>query len=230
MLIVYLFASLNPYILLSPTHSLVFCRCKCSSAIKYFSVFRNKSLHLHSTIDIPLIDPKLSWYSTVDCRLIRISDPIYISPTNPVPGLLLLSLFFCYQIFLWFSKHSLNFRPTIDRPLIDPWLPCSYAVYCLLIRISEPRSISFSHLPGTWYFSIVTYLLLSNIPLVRTPQFIDPLLILSQLIDPWLIFAHPGLLLLIVDNLPQITVINFINTNLQFSCKSLSGLTPFLIT
>ena len=44
-----------------------------------------KSVHLHSPIDRPPINPQLPWSSDVDCWLIRIADPIYITPTYPVP-------------------------------------------------------------------------------------------------------------------------------------------------
>ena len=107
LLIVDLFASLNPDIFIPLTRSLVFCCRHWSSAIKSSSDFRNISLQLHSTIYRPLIYPQLPLSSTVDCQFICIADPRSIAPTDPVPGILLLSLVFCYQIFLWFSKHSL---------------------------------------------------------------------------------------------------------------------------
>ena len=52
-------------------------------------------------MDRTLINPKLPWYSAVNCQLIRIDDPRSISTAEPVLGLLLLSLVFCYQIFFW---------------------------------------------------------------------------------------------------------------------------------
>ena len=89
LLIVNRFASLSPYILLPPNWSLVCCCCHWSSATKYSPSLKNSSLHLHSTIYRPLIDPQSPWFFAVDCRLLHIADPIYISPTDPVPGLLL---------------------------------------------------------------------------------------------------------------------------------------------
>ena len=50
------FTLLTPDCLLLMTWSLVFCCCHWYSAIKYSSEFRKISLHLHSTIDRPLIN------------------------------------------------------------------------------------------------------------------------------------------------------------------------------
>ena len=61
-----------------------------------FEVF----LHFHSNNDIPMINPLLPWSYTVDCLLIHIADPRSIAPTDPVPGVLMSSLVFYYQIFL----------------------------------------------------------------------------------------------------------------------------------
>ena len=160
------------------------------------------SLQLHSTIDRPLIHPQLTWSYCFNCQLIHISDPIYIYPTDLVPGLLLSSLVFCYQIFIWFSKISFHLHSTIDRPLINPQLPWSSSVNFLFICTSEPVSITRSHQPVTWYAAVVTGLLLSNLPLIFENF---PCTCTPQLIDPWLILNYPGLLMLISNWFASLT-------------------------
>ena len=44
-----------------------------------------KILAIAPPIDRPPINPQLTWSSAVDCLLICINDPIYITPTDPVP-------------------------------------------------------------------------------------------------------------------------------------------------
>ena len=83
------FASVITDLFLPLTQSLVFWCRHWSSYIKYFSTFRENSLHLHSTIDTLLINLQLSWSYDVDCWLICIAGPRSITPTDPVPGLLL---------------------------------------------------------------------------------------------------------------------------------------------
>ena len=147
---------MTPDLSLPPIRSLVFCCCHWSSAIKYSSYFWKKSFRLYSTIDRPLINPQWSWSSDVYCRFISISNPISITPTDLVPGLLLLSLVFCYQIFLWFSKISLHLHFTIYRLLINTQLPWFSAVDCRLIRIVDPRSIDPTDpVPGLLLSSLV---------------------------------------------------------------------------
>ena len=136
------FESLSLYLLLPLTWSLVWCCCHWSYDVKSSSDFRKISLHLHSTIDRHLIDPQSPWFSAIDCQMIRIADPIYISPANPVPSLLLSSPVFCYQTFLWFYKNSLQLHSLIDRPLIDPQLPWSSSINFQLIQIVDPIYIS----------------------------------------------------------------------------------------
>ena len=94
-----LFVFLTPDILPPPTRSRVFCCRLYYSDINYSSDFRKTSLHLHSTIDKPLINIILTLYPDIDCLLIITVDPRYIAPTNPVPGIMLFSLVFSYQIF-----------------------------------------------------------------------------------------------------------------------------------
>ena len=88
------------YCFLPLTRSLVCWYCHWYSAIKYSSDFRKFPLHLHSTIDRPMINPQQPWSSVVDCWSIHITGPGSIAPTDPVPGLLLSSLVLYYQIFL----------------------------------------------------------------------------------------------------------------------------------
>ena len=107
LLIVDWFTSLVTNLLLPLTQYLVYCCHHWSYGIKSSSDFRNFFFHLHSKIDKTLINPQLPWSSVVDCWLICIAHPIYIAPTDPVPGLLFLLLVFCYQIFLWFPKFLL---------------------------------------------------------------------------------------------------------------------------
>ena len=236
LLIVHWIASPNPCISLPSTRSLVcFCRHR-SFAIKYSPDLWKISLVLNYTIYRPLINIQLPWSYGFDCLFICIADPRSISPTNLVPGLLLSSLVFWYQIFFWFSKHSFHLRSKIDRPLINSQLPWLFS--CLFsVGFHCWPQIYRSYQSGPWSFSVITGLLLSNNPLILernpctcTPQLIDPLLILSSLIDLWSILDNLGLLLFIVNNLPHITVIGFINTNTQFLCKSLPGLMPLLMT
>ena len=69
--------------------------------------------------------------------------------------------------------------------------------YCwLLIDSHHWPNIYCSHWPGTWSSAVVTGLLLSNNPLVfeNVPCTCTP-----QLIDPWSILNHPGLMMFIVD-------------------------------
>ena len=107
LLIVGWFSFLTIYILLPLTRYLILCCHHWYSAIKYSPEFLKTSLRLYSTIDILMINPRLPWSSDDYCRLIRISDPGSIAPADPVSGILLLSLVFWYQIFLWFSRISL---------------------------------------------------------------------------------------------------------------------------
>ena len=92
----------TPYILIPLTQSLVFCCRHWPSAIKSSSDFRKFPLHLHHTIDSSLINPQSLWYSAIDCLLIRIVEPKLLAPTDPIPGIFLSSLVFCYQIFILF--------------------------------------------------------------------------------------------------------------------------------
>ena len=85
------------------TRSLVFC-CPTCSLIAWLLFLLSSKNSLHSPIYIPLINPQSPWSSAVDCLLIHIADTRYIAPTDLVPGLLLSSLVFWYQIFHWFSK------------------------------------------------------------------------------------------------------------------------------
>ena len=75
---------------------LVCCCCHWSSAIKSSSDFRIFALQLLPTTYRPLINPQLSWSFAADRLLIHIYDPKSISTTNPVLGMLLLSLVFRY--------------------------------------------------------------------------------------------------------------------------------------
>ena len=101
------FAFMTPDLSLPPTRSLVCCCHHWYFAIKYSSDFRKKSLHLHSTMYKPLINPQSPWSYAVDCQWICITDTISIDITDPVLGILFSPLFFCYQIFLWFSINFL---------------------------------------------------------------------------------------------------------------------------
>ena len=96
LLIIDWFKSLTLDLFLPSTRFLVFWCRHWYFSIKYYSDFRKFSLQLYPTIDIPLIDTQLPWYSVVDCQLIRISDPRFISPTDPAPGNFLSSMVFCY--------------------------------------------------------------------------------------------------------------------------------------
>ena len=110
LLIVNGFTLLILYLLLPPTRYLVFCCRHWSSTIKYSSGFRNISLRLHSTIDRPLINHQLPWFSYVNCRLIHTSDPVSITCSHrPGTWYAYVSLVFCFRIILLFSKNFLAF-------------------------------------------------------------------------------------------------------------------------
>ena len=131
--IVYLFASMLTDLPLSPTGLVP--SLLLSSLLFYYQIFlwfSKNILHLLSTNDRPLINPQWPWSYTVDCLLICIADPRYISLTDPVPGLLLSSLVLWYQILLWFYKISLHLQSKIDKPLIDTQWPWYSVVYCWL--------------------------------------------------------------------------------------------------
>ena len=106
LLIINWFSLLTPDLLLTTTNlvlvlllfSLVFC-------YQIFLWFSKNPLHFHSTTDKPLVEPHLPWSFTIDYQFIFIFDPISIATTYSIPGLLLSSLVFFYQIFLWFSKN-----------------------------------------------------------------------------------------------------------------------------
>ena len=196
MLLILIDSNFWPHIYLSQHSSYWYSVVVTGLLLKNIPLIFENSLQLHSTIDITLIYPQLTWSSSVNFQLIHIVDPISIAPTQPVSGLLLLSLVLCYKIFLLFPKNSLHLHSTIDIPLIDPQLTWSYYVNFRLICISDPISITRSHQPSAWYAPFVTGLLLSNLPLIFqnlscscTPQWIDP----------WSILNHPGLLMLIFN-------------------------------
>ena len=102
-----------PLIILSPIASLIpsawsiVFYCPIGSPIAWLIFLLSSKHSLHFPIDRPLINPQSSFSSAVDFQLICITDSRYIASTDPVPGLLLLSLIFCHQIFLWFSKKVL---------------------------------------------------------------------------------------------------------------------------
>ena len=157
-------------------------------------------MNLHSTIDRLLINPQVPCCFVVDCWLIHIAGHRFNAPTNPVPGILLFSLVFCYQIFLWFSKVflalALHNWYTLEQSLM------TLAFYCWLSIDSHRRPISvvryYWPVPCSAY--VVTDLLLSNLPLkiknltcTCTPK----------LLDFWSILNNPGILLWIVDWFPS---------------------------
>ena len=110
----------------------------------------------HSPIHRPLIYPQSTWYYAVSCLFIIITDPIYITTYDRVPGILMLSPVFCYQIFLWFSENSLHLHSKLYTPLINPQLHWSSAVYCQLICIADPIYISPTDpIPGILLLSMV---------------------------------------------------------------------------
>ena len=89
-----------PNRLLAPTHpvpSLLLSNLLPGFLIALPLIFEK---NIDSPIDQPLINPQLTWSSDVDCIFICITNPRSIDPTDLVPSLLLLSLVFCYQIFL----------------------------------------------------------------------------------------------------------------------------------
>ena len=143
------FTSLTLYLLLPLTQYLVYFCCHLSSAIKSSPGCRTFSLHLHFTIYRHLINHQWPWFPDVYYQLISISDPdILLSPTGMVPGLLLLSLIFCYEIFLWFLNFALHLRSTTDIILINPQLPWISAVYCWFICIADNIFFACSYWPG----------------------------------------------------------------------------------
>ena len=142
-------------------------------------------------IDRPLINTQSPWSYDVDCPLICINGSRYsyhfLPPTR--------SLVFFFHPWSSAFKSSSDFRKCslhspIDRPLINPQPPWSYAVDCWLIRISDPQPLTFSHQTGPWSSSIVPDLLLSNLPLI-----FEKFPCTSQLIDPWSILNHRYLLI-----------------------------------
>ena len=108
----------------------------------------------------------------------------------------------------YFRKFYLHLHYTIGRPLINPWLPWSSATYCLLIFVVDHISIAPTDpVPGLFLSSLVFWYQIfiifpKTFPCTCTPQLIDPLLIPPQMINPWLVLGHPGLLMLIFNNLP----------------------------
>ena len=148
LLIVDLFASLTPDLLLTLTQFLVYSCLNWSSYIKSSSDFWDFALQLHSTIDRPLINHQWSWSSTVGFWLVRISDPRYIAPTDPLSGILLVSLVFCYQIFLWFWK-KIIFTYTLQ--LIDPWsILKDPGLLLLIVNWFASLTHIYCSLPLTW--------------------------------------------------------------------------------
>ena len=95
-----------------------------------------------------------------------------------------------------FWKFALHLNFTFDRPLNNPQLPWSFAVYCQLICVAEPISVVLSHQLGPWSSVVVTDFLISNLPLIFENL---PCSCFPQLRDPLSILDHLGLLLLIVD-------------------------------
>ena len=159
LLIVDWFTSLTPYLSLPPIRSLVFWCGHWSSAIKYLSDLWKLSLRLQCKNNRPQINHQLPWFYAFGCWLICSVDPISIAPTDPVPGILLLSLFFCHQIFLWFSKTFLALA------LYNWYTPDQYLitlVFCCWLSIDSHRwpQIFCSHQPSTWSSAVVTGLLL----------------------------------------------------------------------
>ena len=81
---------------------------------------------------------------------------LLLAPTDLVPSLLMSSLLFYYQIFLWFSKDFFQLISTNDRPLINSQWPWSSTVYSQLICIADPISIDPTEpVPGLLLSSLV---------------------------------------------------------------------------
>ena len=144
LLFVIWYTPLTPHLSLAPTEmvlgmlmlSLVFC-------FQIFLWFSN----LFCTCTPWLIDPWFFLNYPSFLRLIfnwleLLTPDTWLTSTDPLLGLLLSSLVFCSQKFLWFSKKNLHLHSQIDRPPIDPQLPWSSAVYCWFIRIADPISIN----------------------------------------------------------------------------------------
>ena len=166
------FTLLTPNLSLAPTKPfLVFCCWHWSSAIKYSSDFRKNILLLHTIIDSTwkILNYPGLMILTVYWFALQISDLLLV-PIDLVPGLLLSSLVFCYQIFLWYSKLFLHLHSIIDSPdwsSITPILWCRF----LLILISDPRYIAPTDpVPGLLLSSLVLcyqiFFLFSKVSLV----------------------------------------------------------------
>ena len=166
LLIVDWFAYLTPDIFLPMNQSLILCYINWSSAIKSSSDFWTFSC----TWITQLIDPW--WILNYPGILLLITDwfafltqYLLLSPTDPALGMLLLSLVFCYKIFLWLLKLCLA---VAFHNWYTPDKSSTTLVFCgwLLIVSHLWPHIYFFHWPGRWSTDVVTGLLLSNIPLI----------------------------------------------------------------